>query len=128
MIKIKQKGSFKNARKLLIQSEYLDLDEILNRYGRLGVDALSTNTPSSSGETARSWYYEITLNDDRSKSLNFCNSNTRSGTNVAILIQYGYATRSGYRVQGRDYINPALKPIYESMVSEIEGKVRTIWQ
>lgn len=125
MIRIKQKGSFDGAKKYLKQLSNLDLDEVLNRYGRLGVDALMLHTPSTTGETAQSWYYKIDKNRDNTvASLTFCNSNVRNGANVAILIQYGYATKSGYRVQGRNYINPALEPIFNSMVSEIEGKVK----
>jgi hypothetical protein len=125
MIRIKQKGSFNNTYKYLQKAKTIDLDEVLNRYGKLGVDALTLHTPSDSGETSLSWYYVIEKSS-KGSTLKFCNSNTHSGANVAILIQYGYATKSGYRVEGRDYINPALEPIYESMVSEIEGKVRMI--
>jgi len=89
----------------------------LDKYGRMGVEALRSVTPVDTGKTASSWYYKI----ERSKgrvSLIFCNSNTTpEGTPIAIILQYGHATRNGGFVQGIDYINPIIVPIFEEIAN-----------
>lgn len=92
----------------------LSLDSILDRYGHMGVEYLKNATPVDTGKTANSWYYEIEKTKDSVK-LNFNNSNVVDGQNVAILIQYGHGTKNGGYVVGHDYINPALKPIFDEM-------------
>jgi hypothetical protein len=91
---------------------------ILHSYGQQGVQALSDATPTETGETAHSWYYEVERRNGR-YSLSFHNSHMADGIPVAILIQYGHATRNGGFVQGRDFINPALKPIFDRIANDV---------
>lgn len=86
----------------------------LDKYGRRGVEALSAATPVDTGLTARSWYYEIERKNGR-VSINFCNSNIQNGIPIAVILQYGHATGNGGWVEGRDYINPALQPIFDEI-------------
>lgn len=95
----------------------------LDRYGRMGVDALSKATPVRTGLAASSWYYTISRKDGVTK-LQWRNSDIEGGYNVAILLQYGHGTRSGGYVQGIDYINPALKPVFEQMAEELWKEVK----
>ena len=88
---------------------------LLDRYGREGVAALASATPVDSGETANSWYYEIE-NKKGSATIRFCNSNINKGVPIAIILQYGHGTGTGGWVQGRDYINPAIRPVFDSLV------------
>jgi len=91
---------------------------ILEKYGKLGVDALQAMTPQDTGLTSNSWYYVIEKEGD-DITLTWCNSNVNDGCNVAILLQFGHGTKSGTYVSGLDYINPALKPIFENIYSNI---------
>lgn len=103
-------GFFKNAKKM-------PEDSTLMKYAELGLQALIAGTPRDTGITAESWYYEI----ERSKSgasINFCNSNAPRGVKVALLLQYGHATRDGGWVEGVDYINPALKPVFDKLADD----------
>ena len=100
------------------------LDKVLEKYGERGVNALAEATPKRTGLTAASWYYVIEK-DANSVKIEFCNSNTAYSTNqpVAILIQYGHLTKNGYFVQGRDYINPALQPIFDDIAEGVWKEV-----
>lgn len=86
----------------------------LDKYGRMGVEALLAATPVDTGLTARSWYYEIERKNGQ-VSINFCNSNIQNGIPIAVILQYGHATGNGGWVEGRDYINPALRPIFDEI-------------
>lgn len=88
----------------------------LDRYGRAGVAALSSATPVESGVTANSWYYKIE-NRNGSIKIGFYNSNIQNGVPIAIILQYGHGTRNGGWVQGRDYINPSIQPIFDEIVN-----------
>ena len=89
----------------------------LDKYGRAGVAALASATPVESGLTASSWYYEIT-NKDGSATISFYNSNIQNGVPIAIILQYGHGTGTGGWVQGRDYINPAIQPIFDQITKD----------
>ena len=89
----------------------------LDRYGREGVAALASATPVDSGLTASSWYYEIE-HSNGSVKLVFKNSNIQNGVPIAIILQYGHGTGTGGWVEGRDYINPAIQPIFDKIVEE----------
>lgn len=89
----------------------------LDKYGQMGVDALREATPKDTGKTSESWYYKITKTKD-STFINWYNDNFNDGVPIAIVLQYGHATRNGGFVKGIDYINPALKPIFEQIASE----------
>ncbi len=95
---------------------------ILEKYGQRGVEALRTSTPIDSGETSQSWSYEI-VEDANGYVIQFNNSHINKGVNIAVILQYGHGTRNGGYVQGRDYINPALKPVFDDMVSELAKEV-----
>lgn len=114
MIKFKHKGDFSKTEKFLKKSFGKDYRNVLAAYGQRGVQALSSATPFESGKTAASWSYEIIQNGS---SISICwnNSNIVSGVNIAVILQYGHATRTGGWVQGRDYINPALRPIFDEI-------------
>lgn len=114
MIEFRHKGDFSNLKKFLNALIGRDYRKILERYAQEGVVALAAATPKDSGKTASSWYYEIIQNKD-SMSVVWKNSNIVDGVNIAIILQYGHGTRNGGYVQGLDYINPALKPIFEKM-------------
>lgn len=121
-IKVKSKGDFKNTELFLKNAKNFDPIPILERYGAIGVDALREYTPKATGRTAASWYYEI----EKTKKgyiLSWNNSNVVEGISVAILIQYGHGTQSGTYVQGVDYINPALRNVFQSMSKEIRREV-----
>lgn len=122
MIKFRQKGDFKNLTRYLEKVKGSFNLSILDKYGREGVTALSSATPIDTGETASSWYYQITNKNGRA-ILSFYNSNNQNGVPIAIILQYGHATQNGGWVQGRDYINPAIQPIFDRIVKDAWGEV-----
>ena len=119
MITIRQEGDFSKLTSYFERCKgWLHLSN-LDEYGRRGVEALSSATPRDSGETASSWSYSIERRGDSSASIIFHNDNvTPQGTPVAILIQYGHATKNGAWVEGIDYINPALRPVFENLAND----------
>lgn len=118
IITFEVKGDFKKLTRFLERTkERINLG-ILDKYGKRGVEALSMATPVDTGLTASSWYYEI-QNEDGVAVLRFCNSNLTDGwCPVAIILQYGHATGTGGWVEGRDYINPAIQPLFEELAKE----------
>lgn len=114
MITIRSKGNFNNTEKLLKKSLGNDWISVLEDYGRQGVQELAAATPIDSGETASAWDYEIVREGGR-VSVIWNNSNINNGVNIAIILQYGHGTGWGGYVVGRDYINPALRPIFDKM-------------
>lgn len=125
MIIFKHKGNFNNTEKFLKKASRANYLHILHEYGRRGVAALSSATPVDSGVTASSWSYEIrTLRN--SFVINWKNSHIEDGVPIAIIIQYGHATRNGGYVEGRDYINPAMKPIFDNMAKELWREVDSL--
>lgn len=113
MISFSQKGDFSKTLKFLENSKSVNLS-ILEQYGKAGVDALSAATPVDSGTTAHSWYYKVTKKKG-SATISFHNRNIQNGVPIAIILQYGHATRNGGWVQGRNYINPAIQPIFDKI-------------
>lgn len=114
MISFRQKGDFSKLNRYLERVKEAARIGILDKYGRAGVAALEAATPVESGLAAHSWYYEI----ERSKSsarIVFLNSDIENGFPVAIMIQYGHGTGTGGWVEGRDYINPAIQPIFDEI-------------
>ena len=114
MISFRQKGDFSKLTRFLERAKESVKIGDLDKYGREGVAALSSATPIDSGKTANSWSYEIT-NKDGSVTITFNNSNIQNGVPIAIILQYGHGTRNGGWVQGRDYINPAIQPIFDKL-------------
>lgn len=114
MISFRQKGDFSKLTRFLERAKEAVKIGDLDKYGRAGVAALSSATPVDSGLTASSWYYEIEHKDGSSK-ITFYNSNIQNGVPIAIILQYGHGTRGGGWVEGRDYINPAIQPIFDDI-------------
>ncbi len=117
MITFRQKGDFSKLTRFLERAKETVRLGDLDKYGRQGVAALSSATPIDSGLTSESWYYEIE-NKKGSATITFYNSNVQNGVPIAIVLQYGHGTRNGGWVQGRDYINPAIQPIFDEIVNE----------
>ncbi len=111
------KGDFSKFEKFLTRILKRDYLQILARYGAEGVSALSAATPVDTGNTAASWSYLIEDNG-REASISFTNSNINKGVNIAIILQYGHGTGTGGYVAGRDYINPAIRPIFDKMADD----------
>lgn len=122
MIGFRQKGDFSATSNYLKKMKNAKIVRILERYGQEGVAALSSATPVDSGTTSNSWYSKVEV-QDTSASLIFCNSNVNKGVNIAIILQYGHGTGTGGWVEGRDYINPAIQPIFDKIVQQAWGEV-----
>lgn len=117
MITFRQKGDFSKLTSFLERAKEAIKFGDLDKYGREGVAALSSATPVRTGLTANSWYYEIE-HQNGSVSITFNNSNVNKGVPIAIILQYGHGTRNGGWVQGRDYINPAIQPVFDRIAKE----------
>jgi hypothetical protein len=114
MITFRQKGDFSKLTRFLERAkESVRLGD-LDKYGREGVAALASATPVDTGRTANSWHYEIEQKQG-SVSISFYNTNIQNGIPIAVILQYGHATRNGGWVQGRNYINPAIQPIFDKI-------------
>lgn len=118
MISITTRGSFKNTDAFLNRMQKLDIATVLKTYGERGVAALRDATPYDTGNSAGSWDYEVVVSQ-RAVSITWTNSNVQSGIPVVILLQYGHGTGTGGYVQGRDFINPALKPIFDEIADKV---------
>ena len=125
MISFRQKGHFSKLTSFLERAKETVYLGDLNKYGRQGVAALASATPIDSGETAESWYYEIE-NNKESATITFYNSNVQNGVPIAIILQYGHGTRNGGWVEGRDYINPAIQPIFDQIVDDAWREVNKL--
>lgn len=116
-IYLRSKGDFNKTEKFLKKSLGRDYIDVLKQYGRYGVQALASATPVDSGRTASSWTYDIEENRD-GVSVIWSNTNINKGVNIALILQYGHGTGTGGYVQGLDYINPALRPIFEDLADK----------
>lgn len=125
MISFRQKGDFSNLSKFLERAKEAVHIGDLDRYGRAGVDALASATPVDSGLTASSWYYEIERKNG-SVTISFRNSNIQNGVPIAIILQYGHGTGTGGWVEGRDYINPAIQPIFDQIANDAWEEVKRL--
>lgn len=117
MIGFRHKGDFSKTFRFLKNAREATLLKELDRYGRQGVSALASATPVDTGKTASSWYYKIERNPQTIKII-YCNSNVQNGVPIAIILQYGHGTGTGGWVQGRDYINPAIQPIFDKLAND----------
>ena len=117
MISFRHQGDFSKTTRFLERAKNVVRVGDLDKYGRAGVAALASATPVESGLTANSWYYEIE-NKRGSITISFYNSNIQNGVPIAIILQYGHGTRNGGWVEGRDYINPAIQPIFDQIVND----------
>ena len=125
MISFRHKGDYSKATRYLERVKEAVKLGILDKYGRAGVEALSSATPVESGLTASSWGYEIEHSAGSSRII-FTNSNINKGVPIAIILQYGHGTGTGGYVQGRDYINPAIQPVFDALVEEAWKEVTKI--
>jgi hypothetical protein len=125
MIEFEQKGDFARTTAALENMSRRDIFGILDAFGREGVDALSSATPVSSGLTAASWSYKVT-GSRGSYSVIWYNSHVEDGVPIAIILQYGHGTGTGGFVAGKDYINPAIQPIFDKMADKVWKEVTAI--
>ena len=121
-IKMVCTGSFNKTEQFLKKANKASKTINLSKYGEKGVAALQAATPTRTGATASSWYYKIEKSGSKI-TLSFLNSNVNRGVPIAIILQYGHGTNNGGWVQGRDYINPALRPVFDEMVQAIWKEV-----
>ena len=126
-INFEHKGGFNNLENFLVKSLHISplVRPILEKYGKRGVEALKEATPKDSGKTADSWVYEIVKDERGNYQIVWSNTNVVDGwANVAILLQYGHATRNGGFVKGVDYINPAIEKVFQGMAEEAWREVK----
>lgn len=117
MISFEQKGNFSNLNSFLEKAKEGVNVGILNKYGKQGVELLSKVTPVDTGLTASSWSYDIVRSND-SVTLNFNNTNIQNGCPIAVVLQYGHGTKEGGWVEGIDYINPVIQPLFNKIANE----------
>lgn len=123
MIQLTASGSFDNIETYLNKLQKGDAFKRLERYGQMGVDLLAAATPVDSGLTASSWTYKV-IRKNRRYTIVWNNTNfTEGGGQVAILIQYGHGTGTGGWVEGRDYINPAIQPLFDQIANDVWNEV-----
>lgn len=125
MISFRQKGDFNKLSRYLDRVKGVFNIGILDKYGEEGVEALRSATPKDTGLTSESWKYKVSRGND-SITISFDNTNFQNGVPIAIILQYGHATRYGGYVQGIDYINPALRPIFERIAEEAWEEVKRV--
>ena len=125
MISFRQKGDFSKTKRYLERVKSAARLSILDKYGRKGVAALASATPTETGKTASSWFYEISHNKG-SATITFSNSSINKGVPIAIILQYGHGTGTGGWVEGRDYINPAIQPIFDEIANEAWKEVTKV--
>lgn len=124
-IVITEKGDFHNTERWLAKLKSGRIFAVLSKYGSIGQNALSNATPVDSGLAAASWSYSIEQKSGYF-SIRWHNSDIENGFPVAVMIQYGHGTGTGGYVQGRDYINPAMRPIFDQMVADVVREVNSI--
>ena len=125
MIRFSHKGDFSKTEQYLKRAKNAARLNILDKYGKEGVAALASATPLDSGLTASSWYYKITESRG-SIELAFYNSNIQNGVPIAIILQYGHGTGTGGWVQGRDYINSTIQPIFDKIANDAWREVTKV--
>lgn len=117
MFKLTTSGDFNGLEAFLKRAGKREYLKALDKYGKQGVDALASATPLDTGDTASQWDYEIHETGEGAELI-WLNRNMNKGANIAILLQYGHGTGTGGYVQGRDYINPAMRPIFDKIAQE----------
>ena len=125
MISFRHKGNFENSSRYFRKIKEVIRRGALDKYGAEGVAALASATPVDSGETAASWYYEI---EHRAGSIAICffNSHVNKGVPIAVILQYGHGTGTGGWVEGRDYINPAIRPVFDRILNDVWREVTSL--
>lgn len=125
MVEIRRKGDFSKVTRYLAKLQKPVPIEILHKYGERGVAALASATPVATGRTASSWDYTVTQGNG-TISLSFNNSNIQNGVPIAIILYYGHGTGTGGWVQGRDYINPVIRPLFDELANEAWREVTRV--
>ena len=125
VIEMRQHGDFKKTLTFFTHLKTRKVRGILEKYGQKGVKALAEATPKATGKTAASWTYEIKM-EKEGATLCWKNSNIVDGVPIAVILQYGHGTRNGGYVQGTDYINPAMKPIFDGIANELWREVKSL--
>ena len=125
MITVTARGDFSKAERFLAAIKAGKLYDSLSQYGRMGVQALASRTPVEPGQTAASWSYEVKVSSGK-VSIAWTNSHTVSGTPLVILLQYGHGTGTGGYVAGRDFINPAIQPIFDKIADAVWKRVTSL--
>ena len=116
MISLRSKGNYTKTEKFLDKMRHGDIYKSLEQYAKRGVDALASATPIDTGKTASMWNYEIHQTNGEYKIV-WTNDNVNDGVNIAVILQYGHGTRNGGYVQGRDYINPAIRAVFDQIAN-----------
>ncbi len=122
---VRNRGTLKRTKHFLKKAVNKDFTSLLNRYGVIGVDILQRETPKLTGKTSESWYYKVSR-DKTSWILSFNNSNIINEVPIAIILQYGHGTKNGSYVQGIDYLNPAIRPLFEDLSKQISTEVHVL--
>lgn len=117
MITFTHKGDFSKTNRFLERALEVAKLGVLDKYGQEGIEALKNSTPIDSGNTANSWEYEIHRSSD-STTISWYNTNENKGVNIAVILQYGHGTRNGGYVKGRDFVNPAMQPLFDKIADE----------
>jgi hypothetical protein len=125
MIRFRHRGNFNNTERFFNKAPKMNYKHILEKYAVSGVKALSSATPIDSGITKDSWDYKISISSKIS-TITWTNSNIVNGVPIAVILQYGHGTRNGGYVKGRDYINPAIKPIFDKLAEDAWKEVINI--
>lgn len=127
-INFEHRGNFNHLERFLVKSLHIGplVRPILEKYGKRGVEALRDATPKNTGKTAESWAYDVVKDEKGQYQIVWYNTNKNNGVNIAILLQYGHATRNGGFVKGTDYINPAIEKVFNRMANEAWEEVRQL--
>ena len=128
-LKVTHKGNFAKLDRYLVKVKRTVREVDFDYFGREGVKALSEATPVDTGLTAASWYYKVTKIQNAAQSIvkiEFMNSNRKDGVPIALVIQYGHAVRGGGWVEGRDYINPAIQPIFDKLAKKAWEEIKSL--
>lgn len=125
MIRFVHKGNFNNTERFFSKAKKLSAEQILIKYGEVGVQALAEATPVGSGKTASSWSYEVQGSSNQA-SIIWTNSNVNKGVNIAIILNFGHGTGTGGYVQGREYIVPAIQPVFDEIANAAWKEVTSI--
>lgn len=124
MISFKHTGNFNKIEKFMNTMKNRGYLNKLSKYGQMGVEALTNSTPVRTGKTASSWGYEI-IQDANKTTISWINTNTNKNVNIAVILQYGHGTGTGGYVKGIDYINPAMRPVFEKIAEEAWKEVKS---
>ena len=121
-VTFRQRGDLSKTERFLRNAQAAIKFRNLETYAEQGLTALQNSTPYETGETARCWYYTIERTSN-SVSVIYKNSNIQNGVQIAVILQYGHGTGTGGYVEGRDYINPAVRPVFDKLADDIWEEV-----